>query len=58
LFKYQHEEYTDLTEMESELKLLEEIWKLKDNFDKIYDTWKLNKFATLEVENMEEVAND
>jgi dynein heavy chain len=48
----------DLTDVEAEIELLEQIWGIKDRWDKQWDIWKNMKFLDLDTEFMTDQAND
>jgi dynein heavy chain len=48
----------DLTDVESELDLLDKIWGIKQKWDTQWEAWKIMKFLDLDTEVMTEITND
>ena len=57
LFKMQVYALDDISDMERDLELLEEIWDLKSKWDIQWETWKTTRFYDLKVELMTEIGN-
>ena len=57
LFKMMVYQLEDITEMDRELELLDEIWDLKAKWDSQWETWKTTRFLDLKVDIMTEVGN-
>mmetsp|Transcript_20727 Transcript_20727/g.31788 ORF Transcript_20727/g.31788 Transcript_20727/m.31788 type:complete len:653 (+) Transcript_20727:3424-5382(+) len=50
--------YPEVTLVEKEINQLSDIWDVKDQWDKQWDSWKDHKFYDLNIEDMEDVAVD
>jgi dynein heavy chain len=48
----------DLTDVEKDLNLLEEIWNIKQKWDRQWEMWKNMKFLELDIEVMSDLANE
>lgn len=57
LFKMQVYALEDISEMDRDLELLDEIWDLKTKWDVQWETWKTTRFYDLKVEVMTEIGN-
>jgi len=50
--------YPEVTLVETEIGQLTEIWELKNEWDKQWDNWKEIHFKDLEIEEMDNIAED
>eukprot|EP00736_Rhodelphis_marinus_P013382 Rmarinus@m.14828 len=56
IFNMAQPAYKETAQTVKDLDLLENVWKLIDEWNKQWDAWKFGKFSSLEVSEMEEMA--
>jgi hypothetical protein len=58
IFNYEPIAYPELTLVEKEIDLLNQVWELKNDWDKQLDAWKDIKFHDLQSGPMADIAQD
>jgi hypothetical protein len=56
IFEYDALQYTELTLVERENQLLNEMWELKEDWDNEWSVWKDLSFGDLKIDDMDEIA--
>jgi dynein heavy chain len=56
IFGMEHQSYPELSFVEKQSELLEDIWNVKEEWDAEWEIWKAQKFADLEIQEMDDKA--
>ena len=56
IFKIDQSENKELSELEEELQLLQSVWKIAENWDNLWNDWKVTKFADIVPDTLEQKA--
>jgi|LauGreDrversion4_2_1035121.scaffolds.fasta_scaffold08726_8 hypothetical protein len=54
IFDYEHLNQAELSQIEKENELLTKIWTYKDEFDKMWSSWKNTQFKLIDVGSIED----
>jgi len=58
IFKIDHPVYPELSFVEKECNLLEQIWGIKEAWDREWEAWKSCKFKELDIQDMDDKAGE